>query len=447
MGGVVIGGRLRVSATGWVATLALAAPVSKLAMAQTADKWSPYLEAGGWSDPCPQLRDVDIFLPLCRTRPRCSSAICTGSSRRRRRRRGISGSATAPAEHRLDPRRLRLHRHPEQQVRQPVLPGLAGGRAAVGRLGLPDQRLPAVQRQRPRGVGRRRRGQWPAPDHRPQFRVPRPAARRRNSRSTGSMARSAGGFRSSRRTATWTSGCMPAAIISRTATSTPSPARAAGSRRGLYDIDFLGMQSRLTAQGVIQWDQPRGTQGFAGLELRIPLGALTGSTAPKLNQLDRRMSVGSPCACCVRPHASRRPRGGSDGQLVDLDLLIRCGVVRRLGDDVAVAAAPGRPSGGPAGSASARCSRSGHPAGCATRARRSPACPAAGPIGSRPAPSAATASREVDVVEPRLDPAARAGDGVDVAVREIIAAAYSRTSMLPSAGKIGTRQPISPSTP
>src|SRR5215831_16426829 len=57
----------------------------------------------------------------------------------------------------------------------------------------------------------------------------------------------------------------------------------------LYDIDFLGLQSRLTAQGVIQWDQPRGTQGFAGLELRIPLGALTGSTAPKLNPLDRRM--------------------------------------------------------------------------------------------------------------------------------------------------------------
>jgi Inverse autotransporter, beta-domain len=30
----------------------------------------------------------------------------------------------------------------------------------------------------------------------------------------------------------------------------------------LYDIDFLGLQSRLTAQGVIQWDQPRGTQGW-----------------------------------------------------------------------------------------------------------------------------------------------------------------------------------------
>ena len=57
----------------------------------------------------------------------------------------------------------------------------------------------------------------------------------------------------------------------------------------LYDIDFLGLQSRLTAQGVIQWDQPRGTQGFGGLELRIPLGIVTGSTGPKLNPLDRRM--------------------------------------------------------------------------------------------------------------------------------------------------------------
>src|SRR5882724_8975674 len=57
----------------------------------------------------------------------------------------------------------------------------------------------------------------------------------------------------------------------------------------LYDIDFLGLQSRLTAQGVVQWDQPRGVQGFGGLELRIPLGAITGGPGPKLNPLDRRM--------------------------------------------------------------------------------------------------------------------------------------------------------------
>jgi hypothetical protein len=57
----------------------------------------------------------------------------------------------------------------------------------------------------------------------------------------------------------------------------------------LYDIDFLGMQSRLTAQGIVQWDSPRGVQGFGGLELRIPLGAITGAPGPKLNPLDRRM--------------------------------------------------------------------------------------------------------------------------------------------------------------
>src|SRR5262249_58281010 len=57
----------------------------------------------------------------------------------------------------------------------------------------------------------------------------------------------------------------------------------------LYDIDFLGLQSRLTAQGVVQWDSPRGVQGFGGLELRIPLGAVMGSPGPKLNPLDRRM--------------------------------------------------------------------------------------------------------------------------------------------------------------
>jgi hypothetical protein len=57
----------------------------------------------------------------------------------------------------------------------------------------------------------------------------------------------------------------------------------------LYDIDFLGLQSRLTASGEIQWDSPRGTQAFAGLELRIPLGFVTGETGPKLSPLDRRM--------------------------------------------------------------------------------------------------------------------------------------------------------------
>ena len=61
------------------------------------------------------------------------------------------------------------------------------------------------------------------------------------------------------------------------ATSTRSRARGAGSRRGSTTSTSSGLQSRLTAQGIVQWDQPRGTQGFGGLELRIPLGGSTGS--------------------------------------------------------------------------------------------------------------------------------------------------------------------------
>jgi hypothetical protein len=57
----------------------------------------------------------------------------------------------------------------------------------------------------------------------------------------------------------------------------------------LYDIDVLGVQSRLTVDGEVQWDSPRGTQGFGGLELRIPLGAVTGTPGGKLSPLDRRM--------------------------------------------------------------------------------------------------------------------------------------------------------------
>jgi hypothetical protein len=57
----------------------------------------------------------------------------------------------------------------------------------------------------------------------------------------------------------------------------------------LYDIDILGVQSRLTVDGEIQWDNPRGTQAFGGLELRIPLGVVTGTPGPKLSPLDRRM--------------------------------------------------------------------------------------------------------------------------------------------------------------
>jgi hypothetical protein len=57
----------------------------------------------------------------------------------------------------------------------------------------------------------------------------------------------------------------------------------------LYDIDLLGLQSRLTLDGEIQWDQVRGTQALGGLELRIPLGMITGQSGPRLSPLDRRM--------------------------------------------------------------------------------------------------------------------------------------------------------------
>jgi hypothetical protein len=58
----------------------------------------------------------------------------------------------------------------------------------------------------------------------------------------------------------------------------------------LYDLELLGLQSRLTLDGEIQWDSPRGTQGFGGLELRIPLGMVAGATGPRLSALDRRMA-------------------------------------------------------------------------------------------------------------------------------------------------------------
>jgi hypothetical protein len=57
----------------------------------------------------------------------------------------------------------------------------------------------------------------------------------------------------------------------------------------LYDLDVLGLQSRLTFSGELQWDEPRGTQALGGLELRIPLGAVTGTPGARLSPLDRRM--------------------------------------------------------------------------------------------------------------------------------------------------------------
>jgi Inverse autotransporter, beta-domain len=58
----------------------------------------------------------------------------------------------------------------------------------------------------------------------------------------------------------------------------------------LYDLPFLGDGSRLTAGAEVAWDEPRGTQGEAALRLRIPFSLLSGSQAPQLSRLDRRMT-------------------------------------------------------------------------------------------------------------------------------------------------------------
>jgi len=64
MGKVVVGGRLRSRLLVGVAAMALAAPASTRALAQEAAKWSPYLEAGGMVGNTHSFGDVDIFLPL-----------------------------------------------------------------------------------------------------------------------------------------------------------------------------------------------------------------------------------------------------------------------------------------------------------------------------------------------------------------------------------------------
>ncbi len=57
----------------------------------------------------------------------------------------------------------------------------------------------------------------------------------------------------------------------------------------MFDLDFLGAQSRLTFEGEVQHDQVRDTTAFAGLSLRVPLSAATGGGASQLQGLDRRM--------------------------------------------------------------------------------------------------------------------------------------------------------------
>jgi hypothetical protein len=57
----------------------------------------------------------------------------------------------------------------------------------------------------------------------------------------------------------------------------------------VYDLDILGNQSRFTLDGEIAHDDVRGTTGFIGATLRIPLGDIGGG-AQALDELDRRMT-------------------------------------------------------------------------------------------------------------------------------------------------------------
>lgn len=57
----------------------------------------------------------------------------------------------------------------------------------------------------------------------------------------------------------------------------------------MFDLDFLGAQSRLTFEGEVQHDEVRDTTAFAGLSLRVPLSAATGGGADQISGLDQRM--------------------------------------------------------------------------------------------------------------------------------------------------------------
>ncbi|MGH6872952.1 MAG: inverse autotransporter beta domain-containing protein [Rhizomicrobium sp.] len=57
----------------------------------------------------------------------------------------------------------------------------------------------------------------------------------------------------------------------------------------MFDLDDIGPQSRLSFEGEITHDSERGTGGFVGVTLRIPLGD-TGTGAQALDELDRRMA-------------------------------------------------------------------------------------------------------------------------------------------------------------
>ncbi|MBI3676884.1 MAG: hypothetical protein HY243_09755 [Proteobacteria bacterium] len=57
----------------------------------------------------------------------------------------------------------------------------------------------------------------------------------------------------------------------------------------VFDLDELGAQSRLSFEGEIANDSERGTTGFVGATVRIPLDVVSGGGAQALDDLDRRM--------------------------------------------------------------------------------------------------------------------------------------------------------------
>ena len=57
----------------------------------------------------------------------------------------------------------------------------------------------------------------------------------------------------------------------------------------VYDIDVLGTQSRITLSGKITHDDARGTDGYLGMSVRIPLGWGWGAGGQALDEIDRRM--------------------------------------------------------------------------------------------------------------------------------------------------------------
>jgi hypothetical protein len=58
----------------------------------------------------------------------------------------------------------------------------------------------------------------------------------------------------------------------------------------VFDLDAIGPQSRLSVDGEVAHDSVRGTTGYVGATLRIPLDDASGGGAQALDDLDRRMA-------------------------------------------------------------------------------------------------------------------------------------------------------------